>query len=125
MTSPLSSLLAWVFAHMSFLIPARRLRETDTLLAFRHPRPAYPFHVVLLPKKSIRTFVDLDPADPFLADLVAAAQSLVEEFHLSAYRLVVNGGENQGFPRLHFHLIADIPSHPIASPDGRGARAEG
>jgi len=93
--------------HMSFAIPARRLRESEHLLAFRHPKPAYAFHVVLVPRRSIATFAGLDPADPFLAELVTAVQSLVSEFHLQAYRLVVNGGEYQDFPYLHFHLISE------------------
>jgi diadenosine tetraphosphate (Ap4A) HIT family hydrolase len=36
-------------------------------------------------------------------------QSLVVEYHLPAYRLMVNGGEYQEFPHLHFHLISDSP----------------
>ena len=100
-------LTGWMIAHMSFAIPARRLRETPTLLAFPHPQPAHSFHVIILPKKDIRSFAALDPADPFLADLVTAVQSLVTEFHLSAYRLIVNGGAYQEFPHLHFHLISD------------------
>ena len=104
------SLIGLVFAHMSFLIPTRRLRETDALLVFRHPQPVHPFHVLLVPKKDIRTFADLDPDDPFLGDLVTTTQSLVSEYHLSGYRLVVNGGEYQEFPHLHFHLISDGPN---------------
>jgi histidine triad (HIT) family protein len=90
-------------------LPIDRLRETATLLAFRHPMPAYPFHVLLVPKKPIATLRDLDPlADSaFLADVYATVQSLVDEFHLPAYRLIVNGGEYQDFPYLHFHLISD------------------
>jgi histidine triad (HIT) family protein len=101
------TLTGWIFAHMSFLIPAKRLRETDTLLAFHHPKPSHPFHVVLVPKKDILTFADLEPADPFLSDLVACVQSLVAEYHLPAYRLILNGGEYQDFPHLHFHLVSD------------------
>jgi histidine triad (HIT) family protein len=100
-------LIAWIFTYMSFLIPARRLRESDTLLAFHHPKPSHPFHIILVPKKDIRSFADLEPADPFLADLVTNVQSLVAEYHLTAYRLIVNGGEYQDFPHLHFHLISD------------------
>jgi diadenosine tetraphosphate (Ap4A) HIT family hydrolase len=44
----------------------------------------------------------------FLGDLYAVVQSLVEEYHLSAYRLIVNGGEYQDFPQLHFHLVSEI-----------------
>lgn len=105
-----TSLIAWILAHMSSIIPARRLRETDTLLVLRHPQPVHPFHVLLMPKKDIRTFTDLAPNDPFLTDLVTVVQNLVAENHLSAYRLVVNGGEYQEFPHLHFHLISDVPS---------------
>lgn len=101
-------LTGWILAHMSFVIPGERLRETDTLLAFHHPRPSHPFHVLLVPKKDLRSFADLRPSDPFLADLVTTVQSLVSQYHLPAYRLVVNAGEYQEFPHLHFHLISEI-----------------
>ena len=108
-----SRLFIWILTHMSFLIPAKHLRETDTLLAFHHPKPSHPFHVILLPKKDILSFAALEPADPFLADLVQAVQSIVAEFHLSAYRLIVNGGEYQEFPHLHFHLISDVERYNV------------
>ena len=94
---------------MSFAIPINRLRETDTLIAFYHPKPAYPFHILLVPKKAIATFKELDTKDvSFLTDLYSTVQGLVEEFHLTAYRLIVNGGEYQDFPQLHFHLISEV-----------------
>ena len=97
---------------MSFALPVDRLRETSTLLAFYHPRPSYPLHILLVPKKSIATLAELDPAADadFLADLYSTAQSLVEQFQLtqSGYRLIVNGGKYQDFPYLHFHLISDM-----------------
>ncbi len=97
----------WMLNNIPFAIPVKRLRETDSLVAFFHPKPAYPFHIIIVPKAAIRSLPDLDPASPFLADLVTAAQSIVEEYHLSAYRLIVNGGEYQEFPHLHFHLVSD------------------
>lgn len=93
--------------NIPFAIPVKRLRETDSLLAFFHPKPTYPFHVIIVPKKAVRAFSDLSPANPFLADLVTATQSIVDEYHLPAYRLIVNGGEYQEFPHLHFHLISE------------------
>ena len=94
---------------MSFAIPVKRLRETDTLMAFHHPKPAYPFHVLIVPKKAVASLTELDSSDAaFLTDLIFSVQSLVEEFKLPAYRLIVNGGEFQDFPQLHFHLIADV-----------------
>ena len=94
---------------MSFVIPAKRPRETDTLLAFHHPKPSYPFHVVLVPKWEVSNLMELDPASAFLPDLFGTVQSLVAEFQLPAYRLSVNGGEYQEFPYLHFHLVSPLP----------------
>lgn len=104
---------------MSFAIPVTRLRETETLMAFHHPKPAYPFHVLLVPKKAVLSLKELDATDTmFLADLYSTVQSLVDEFQLSAYRLIVNGGEYQEFPQLHFHLISPSPQ---LLPQGRYA----
>jgi histidine triad (HIT) family protein len=101
--------IGWMFEHMSFAIPVRRLHETDTLLAFHHPKPLYTFHVLLVPKKAVASLKEFDAGDAeFLSDLYSTVQSLVEEFHLPAYRLIVNGGDYQDFPQLHFHLISHV-----------------
>src|SRR5215216_2110165 len=117
----LAPLIGRIFAHMSFAVPVKRLRETKTLLAFHHPKPAYLFHVLLVPKKAIPSLKELDSRDlVFLSDVHSTVQSLVDEFHLSAYRLIVNGGEYQDFPQLHFHLISPSPQ-----PLSRGERGGG
>ena len=101
-------LIGWIFAHMSFAIPVQRLHETETLMAFHHPKPSYPFHILLVPKKAITSLEEFDSTDTaFLADLYSTVQNLVNEFQLPAYRLIVNGGEYQDFPQLHFHLISN------------------
>lgn len=93
---------------MNFAIPARRLRETETILAFHHPKPSHPFHVLLVLKQAVLNLMELSPSSAFLADLVVTVQSLVAEFQLPAHRLIVNGGEYQDFPQLHFHLVSDL-----------------
>jgi diadenosine tetraphosphate (Ap4A) HIT family hydrolase len=78
-------------------------------MAFHHPNPSYKFHVLLVPKKSVSSLKEFDSNDSaFLTDLYSTVQSLVDEFHLSAYRLILNGGDYQDFPQLHFHLISDV-----------------
>ena len=109
-------LIGWIFEYMSFSIPVKRLRETETLMAFHHPKPAYPLHVLLVPKKAVVSLKELDVADTgFLTDLYSTVQHLVNEFQLPAYRLIVNGGEYQDFPQLHFHLIAEVRGNRDAS----------
>lgn len=104
----LSPFIGWILVYMNFLIPVTRLRETPNLIAFRHPSPGYKFHVLIVPKRKVKTLAELDPQDTaFLTDLYSTAQSLVNEFDLKAYRLIVNGGGYQDFPHLHFHLISN------------------
>lgn len=99
---------------MSFAIPVKRLHETETLMAFYHPKPSYPFHVLLVPKKAVTSLKEFNSNDcAFLVDLYSTVQKLVDEFHLSAYRLIVNGGDYQDFPQLHFHLVSDVESQRL------------
>ena len=44
-------LIGWIFAHMSFAIPVKRLRETSNLIAFQHPSPSYKVHLLITPKR--------------------------------------------------------------------------
>ncbi|MFN8413271.1 MAG: HIT domain-containing protein [Anaerolineales bacterium] len=105
----LAPLIGWIFTYMSFLIPVSRLRETSSLIAFHHPSPSYKFHVLIVPKRQVESLASLDPQDTaLLSDLYSTVQSIVDEFKLKAYRLIVNGGEYQDFPHLHFHLISEM-----------------
>ncbi len=102
-------LAGWFFEHLSFALPLRRLRETDTLIAFHHPRPAYPLHILVIPKTARGSVTDLTAADSaFMVDLFTTVASLVAEFDLErcGYRLITNGGVYQDVPQLHFHLIS-------------------
>ncbi len=108
--SPLARVfLSWFFAHMSFAIPGKRLHETDTLVAFRHPQPVYPVHILLVPKRPLSALTALQPDDAdFLTDLFQTVQILVQKYDLEpkGYRLIANGGAYQDVPHLHFHLIS-------------------
>jgi histidine triad (HIT) family protein len=82
--------------------------ETDTLVCFHHPRPEYPIHILLVPKEEIRDLLQFDPENQaFLRDLFTEVFRLVQELSLEqkGYRLILNGGDYQDFPQLHFHLI--------------------
>ncbi len=104
---------------MSFAIPVQRLRETPVLLAFHHPHPSYPVHILLVPKRDYCSLMEVSLQDTaFLRDLVQTVQELVREFGLeqSGYRLVANGGAYQEVPILHFHLISETGTQPELRP---------
>ena len=109
--APIGERLAgWVFAYASGVLPIRRRYESRRVVAFDHPRPSYPVHILIVPKKAIHGFEDLGKADlAILADTFAAAQLLVEDLGLAerGYRLIVNGGAYQDVRQLHFHLISE------------------
>lgn len=91
------------------LIPARRLLETDTLLAFEHPNPSYPVHILIVPRRPISGLAAINQEDSsLLGDVIVVLQSLVASLGLqdSGYRLIINGGKYQEFPQLHFHLVS-------------------
>lgn len=108
-------LIAFVLARAAFLLPLKRLYETETLLAFHHPQPAYPLHILIVPRRRLPGFTALGGGDAlFLQELVAAVRYLVETLDMepSGYRLIVNGGAYQDVAQLHFHLVSDTSRTP-------------
>lgn len=108
-TAVFGAVVGWIFAHMSFVIPVNRLRETDLLVAFYHPKPSYPLHILIVPKRQIRSMMSIQPTDAdFLVDLMTTVQSLVKDLKLDAtgYSLITNGGDYQDVPQLHYHLYS-------------------
>jgi histidine triad (HIT) family protein len=104
-------LLGLLFSSFSFAIPVSKLRDTETFIAFFHPEPSYPTHILIVPKRKYRSLVDVSPDDvELMKDLLDVVRSLVDEFDLetAGYRLIVNGGEAQDVKLLHFHLVADV-----------------
>lgn len=104
------SIIGWSFAHMTALMPVNKLYETKLVLAFYHPKPAYNTHILIVPKRAIKSFTDLSEADlPVVNDVITTAQHLVQELQLAekGYRLLVNGGAYQDVKQIHFHLVSD------------------
>lgn len=104
--------IGWMFTHAGFLMPGRRLGETDNWMAVKHPKPAYPVHILLIPKKPIRDWLTFPVDDRSLyGEFVQLSQRLIREADLASknYRLIINGGENQSTPQLHVHLISGDP----------------
>src|SRR3954467_3822749 len=88
-------------------IPAKIAYEDDLCLAFHDIRPQAPTHVLIIPKKVIRTLDDATADDQMLlGHLQLVAIKLAKQFGLGGYRLVVNCKEQAGqtVPHLHLHL---------------------
>ena len=103
-------LLNLVLSRASSLLPFSILVETESLLAFHHPRPGYPVHVLILPKRAYQDLLSVPSQDAVLfTDLLEIVQQLVLDLGLeqSSYRLILNGGQAQDVKHLHFHLVGE------------------
>jgi histidine triad (HIT) family protein len=103
-------LIGWAFAHLSFALPVRRVLETSTLVAFHHPRPSYPLHILIVPKRAIPGLASLGIEHcSLLLDVFRMAEALSQklDFEGMGAQLIVNGGAYQLIPQLHFHLVCD------------------
>ena len=90
-------------------IPAKIAHEDDLCVAFHDIGPKAPTHVLIIPKKVIRTHDDITPEDaPLLGHLHVVAARLAAQLGLTdGYRLVINCKERGGqtVPHLHMHLL--------------------
>jgi histidine triad (HIT) family protein len=109
--SPIGALIiGWSFAYLSDFIPVNKLYETDLLVAFHHPRPSHRTHILIVPKRQIRSLLALTDADlPLVQEVIVAAQYLVNALALEkqGFTLLVNGGAYQDVMQIHWHLISD------------------
>ena len=86
------------------------LYQSDTLVVFKDINPHAPVHLLLVPKKHIRSINDLTDADQeILAELIMVAKEMAKEQDVarSGYKLLYNveKGGGQLIFHLHLHLI--------------------
>ena len=88
-------------------IPADVVYETDEVLAFRDINPQAPVHVLIIPKRKIRTINELEEGDePLVGKLFSAAKAIAAEAGLAedGYRVVMNCNAAAGQTVFHIHL---------------------
>jgi histidine triad (HIT) family protein len=90
-------------------IPAKIAYEDDRCLAFHDVNPQAPVHVLIIPRKVIRTHDEVTEEDrDLLGHLHLVAVKLAQQLGLKdGYRLIVNCKEKAGqtVPHLHLHLL--------------------
>ncbi len=86
------------------------LFESDNVVVFRDINPHAPVHLLIVPKRHIRSINDLtDKDDAILAEMITTGRRLAkqENVNVSGYKLLFNveKGGGQVIFHLHLHLI--------------------
>ena len=95
-------------------IPATFVQEGDDVFAIRDIAPQAPTHILVVPRRHIRSALDLTPDDGLLLGQlfgVAADLARAEGLADDGYRLVTNVGRwgGQSVDHLHLHLLGGRP----------------
>jgi histidine triad (HIT) family protein len=90
-------------------IPSTAVYQDDQCYAFADIHPQAPVHVLIVPRKHIKSLADADETDQeLLGHLLWAGAEIARTKSLAkGYRLVVNTGEDGGqtVDHLHVHLL--------------------
>jgi histidine triad (HIT) family protein len=88
-------------------LPAAKLYEDESVLAFRDLHPQAPTHILIIPRRHIATLNDLEPGDAELVGRIfLVAKQLAEQEGLAeaGYRTLFNCNKAGGQEVYHIHL---------------------
>jgi len=88
-------------------IPADVVYEDDEIIAFNDINPQAPVHILIVPKKEIRTLNDLNENEQkIVGKIFLTVKKLAKEFNIdkTGYRTVFNCNEDGGQTVFHIHL---------------------
>lgn len=91
-------------------IPSEKLYEDDEILAFKDINPAAPIHILVIPKKHIKSLLDIEENDyELIGKIQKVINKLAKQLNIEeGYRVIVNCGKDAGqeVMHLHYHLLA-------------------
>jgi histidine triad (HIT) family protein len=92
---------------LSGLLPVEKVRETANVLAFKHTKPSWPVHLVIIPKFHCESILEMWREHPQvlaeMMDVIVDVMTAVAADHLGC-RLTTNIGRLQATKHLHWHV---------------------
>lgn len=78
--------------------------EDPECVVFNSNEPVAEHHLLVIPKKHISNFLELDET---ILPLTKVAQKIINDRKINdGYKLIINGGKYQSVPHLHLHVLA-------------------
>ena len=121
--SPVAGLfIGFAFARLTRLMPLSRIMEDEAVIVFEHPKRFWETHWLAVPKQRVPSIMAASRAT--LGDLLPMIQQAAA--HLDAPVMLVNAGDYQDVPQLHFHVTSgnDMNGGVWGSEQFRGDSAE-
>lgn len=102
--------IGFAFENLSGLIPVDKIVENDRVIAFYHPVKHWEQHILIVPKRAVKNFLSIDLEQTRDRNLLVAifvmAIEVAKKQGLEKFTILVNGGEYQDVPQVHFHLAS-------------------
>lgn len=96
------------FRFCGFAIPVRKVFVNRDVIAFVHPKPCYPNHIILSPKRVISDLHQLASMTQgfYFEKIWEAVKRLcrMNPEYAEGFTLVANGGRKQEVLQVHFHM---------------------
>ena len=94
-------------------IPSAKVYENGRALAFEDIHPMAPIHVIIIPKRHVATFMDVDAREWWISrPMMAAAQEVarMKKVDQPGFRVVINCNKEGGQVvfHLHMHLLGGL-----------------
>ncbi|MEU6083560.1 HIT domain-containing protein [Streptomyces sp. NPDC047108] len=88
-------------------VPAHRVLDDDTAVAFLDTRPLFPGHVLVVPRRHVETLTDLPEADvgPFFGRVRRVAGAVERSMEAAGSFVAANNRVSQSVPHLHVHVV--------------------
>lgn len=94
-------------------VPAKIVFEDENCMAFHDVNPQAPTHILVIPKKPIKSMAEVTQDDEkILGNLMITASKIAKEQGLEkGYRLVINTRSDGGqtVDHLHIHILGKRP----------------
>jgi histidine triad (HIT) family protein len=88
-------------------IPAKKVYDDEQVMAFEDVNPQAPVHVLIIPKKHIRTSLDIKREDsPLIGHMFQVAVDVAKQKGVAdkGFRLVMNSNSEAGQSVYHIHI---------------------
>lgn len=92
-------------------IPSEIIHEQENIIVIKDIKPEAKIHLLIIPKKEIKTINDLEENDKeLIAEMFFVAKKIAKDLGISNwYKLIFNVWEKyQEVMHIHMHLLSDL-----------------